>query len=76
MFTNQNPVPVPADLSPDLPVPLAGETRRAPGGGHSDDELFWVEAQVTHQAGLPPPVQRLPAAVQEEGVSDAENKKT
>lgn len=59
-----------ADLPSDLSVALAGETRRAPGGGHPDDEYIRVEAEVTHQACVPPPVQRLSAAVQEEGVSD------
>lgn len=61
----------PADLPADLSVSLAGETRRASGSGHPDDEYFRIQAQAAHQARVSPLVQRLPAAVQEEGVSDA-----
>lgn len=65
--------PVFVDLSSDLSVPLACETWWATGGGHTDDEYLWIKTQVTHQACVPPPVQWLSAAVQEEGVSDMQS---
>lgn len=74
IFSNICPVSV--DLSSDLSVPLAGETRWAPGSGHSDDEYFWIEAQASHQASVPPPVQWLSPAVQTEGVSDTKTPRT
>lgn len=58
------------DLSSDLSVPLAGEARWAPGGGHADDEHVGLKAEAAHQTCVPPPVQWLSPAVQEEGVSD------
>lgn len=60
-----------ADIPSDLSVQVAGEARGAPGSGHSDDEHFWFQAQVPHQTCVPPPVQWLPPAVQEERVSRA-----
>lgn len=69
-FTSHSLCSASADLSSDLSVPLAGETRRAAGGRHPDDDNVWVQAQVAHQARVPPSVQRLPAAIQEEGVSN------
>lgn len=58
------------DISSDLSVPLAGEARGAPGGGHSDHEHLWLQAEAAHQACVPPPLQRLSAALQTEGVSN------
>lgn len=60
-----------ADIPSDLSVQMAGEARWAPGSGHADDEHLWLQAQVPHQTRVPPPVQRLSPAVQEEGVSEA-----
>lgn len=65
----QSLLPFFVDLSSYFPVTLAGKARRTPGSRHSDNEHLWIKAQVTHQASVPPPVQWLPAAVQEEGVS-------
>lgn len=68
LFSSFSPFCV--DLSSDLSVPLAGETRWTPGGGHSDDEYLWIKVEAPHQACVPPSVQRQSPAVQEERVSD------